>query len=960
MKKFIAFFILSFLIKVSFAQQKMAEVKLPVQTNFKLSSYAQKLQKAETKKMEFFIASVNDSTFPFIERFTNPGTNLDATKWAANSVTRVGQTAVFDAYDAYGNVHSGGSFGWSDTLTSLPINLTTNQNVYVELNYTTGNTWSSGDSLILQFQKSYGAWATVWTSSNISVKNQTVSISINPDADTVNYFFTTFRLVNITHLDLTNTQDFILNYFVFAQKINLPLYDNILNPPFDSTAVSFPDKQTWSQAKTSIYPGPNLGIPWCNVVVFDALDENGNVYSNGISGYADTICSNEVDLTQFLLSDSVYLRFFYQALPNSKPTDHLILQVRDSSLNWIQLANFSGTPFADFRSYISQINFGKLRGNKFQFRLINSCNYSLADTMKWIASGFNIGKRLSIPFVDDFSTTDIYPDQHIWKNKNVFINNNFPIRPPSFNVATFDGLDSHGNAYGIGRSYCDTLTSWPINLSAYSNADSVYLSFFLEPCGNGSPPYVTDSFIVQMRNASYDPSAFINVWSNVASGYSDSTFTQIFVNVDSVFLHDDFQIRFINIGSLTGNIDHWNLDYIRLDRGRSQNDQYYHDYAVSSVPTSLLKTYTSMPWSHFILSPAIYETDTQYFRIKNNNSTTSIFFKRLIFNDQPLRLDSNGNWDPQLSSGLDTIIPIREPSVNLIPFNSSNDSIVFTSQYSIYVAPDNIPSNDELSVQTVFANYYAYDDGSAEAGYALANSPGSVALGYRMPKPDSLYGIAIFFNQSYMNVSGIPFYLKIWKAVGLPPVQTGETVIDSFYFPNGAVYMNQINGFYYFQFPYPIAVDTLFYIGWQQTTVFELNVGLDQNYQINGQPGINPYMYYKTVDLPIWQPTELTGALMMRPIIGKWLNMPVGINEIKNLTDKFDMTVYPNPTRNIIYFGNKQSEILSVELFDMMGRSIVKSEVEQELNLPQLKQGLYILRVTDKDKNTVVKKIILE
>jgi len=962
MRKFLSLLFFISIIEFCFAQ-KGTEVKLPVQNNFRLKSYSEELQKTDTRKMEFFMSSSNDTVFPFIERFTNPGTVLDGFKWADNSVRRVGQTAVFDAYDAYGNVHSGGTFGWSDTLTSLPFHLTTNRNVYVELNYSTGSTWSSGDSLILQFQKFYGTgWTTVWVSSNAAVSNKTISVLINPDADSVNYLFTTFRLVNITRLDTSNTQDFILNYFVFAQKWNLPVYDNILNPGYDSTAVSFPQKQLWSQAKTTVYSGPDIGLTWCNVAVFDALDENLSVYSNGTSGYADTLCSHEIDLTSFSLSDSVYLRFFYRAMPNSKPSDQLILQARDSAFNWIPLANFTGSPFTDFRAFITQINIGKLRSNKFQFRLINTCNYSSSDTLKWVASGFNIGKKFGIPFVDDFSTSEIYPDQTVWQNKNVYINNNFPVRPPSFNVATFDGLDQNGNAYGVGRGYCDTLATWPINLSGLTKADSVYLSFFIEPTGNGSRPYATDSFIVQMRNVDYDPAAFINVWSDVAANYPDTLFTQIMIRVDSTFLHDDFQIRFMNRGSLTGNLDHWHLDYVRLDRGRSLSDIYYNDWAVSEVPNSLLKTYTSMPWKHFIVSPKKFETDTQYFRIKNNGTGTSLIpFQRLVFNEQPLRLDSFRNFLPGfLPAGSDTLVAVRDSAVKLIPFDPTRDSIIFTATYSHQISTDYIPSNNKLSVQTIFSNYYAYDDGSAEAGYAIANTPGSVALGYHMPNKDTLFGIAVFFNQSSINVAGLPFNLMVWSAVGTPPAQTGETVLTRILFQNGPVYQNKINGFYYFKFDQPIPVDTLFYIGWEQTQTFELNVGLDQNYKINGQPALNPDMYYKTTDVPIWQPTELTGALMMRPIIAKWINMPVGVNEIRTVNEKFDVLVYPNPARNSIYFDTKQSEILNVELYDMTGRLIVNSTVNQELNLPPLNQGIYILRIKDKKQNFIVKKIIIE
>ena len=141
---------------------------------------------------------------------------------------------------------------------------------------------------------------------------------------------------------------------------------------------------------------------------------------------------------------------------------------------------FSGTTFSNLKSFIRQINIANFKSASFQFRLINKCAYTSSDTSKWIVTGFNIGKKVSIPFVEDFSSSTIYPNQNLWMDKLVYINNTFPIRPPSFNVATFDGLNKYGNPYGYGRGYCDSLTSLSIDLSQIPITDkSVYLSFLL-------------------------------------------------------------------------------------------------------------------------------------------------------------------------------------------------------------------------------------------------------------------------------------------------------------------------------------------------------------------------------------------------------------------------------------------------------------------------------------------------
>src|SRR6185295_13343815 len=41
---------------------------------------------------------------------------------------------------------------------------------------------------------------------------------------------------------------------------------------------------------------------------------------------------------------------------------------------------------------------------------------------------------LLLPFVEDFSREGIYPDQCVWVDSSVFINDDFPVNPPSIGV----------------------------------------------------------------------------------------------------------------------------------------------------------------------------------------------------------------------------------------------------------------------------------------------------------------------------------------------------------------------------------------------------------------------------------------------------------------------------------------------------------------------------------------------
>jgi hypothetical protein len=76
---------------------------------------------------------------------------------------------------------------------------------------------------------------------------------------------------------------------------------------------------------------------------------------------------------------------------------------------------------------------------------------------------------LQLPFWDDFSTTTNTPDTLLWKiGQDVFINEGLSKNPPTYKVATLDGLRGNGIAYDILNEFfgpTDTLASHIIDLS---------------------------------------------------------------------------------------------------------------------------------------------------------------------------------------------------------------------------------------------------------------------------------------------------------------------------------------------------------------------------------------------------------------------------------------------------------------------------------------------------------------
>ena len=68
-----------------------------------------------------------------------------------------------------------------------------------------------------------------------------------------------------------------------------------------------------------------------------------------------------------------------------------------------------------------------------------------------------------------------------------------------------------------------------------------------------------------------------------------TTVNLIFIN-DNKFLHQKFRFRFFNYATLSGNFDHWNLDYVLLDKFNSVSDtNELNDVAFVGKHGSLLK-----------------------------------------------------------------------------------------------------------------------------------------------------------------------------------------------------------------------------------------------------------------------------------------------------------------------------------------------------------------------------------
>ena len=202
-----------------------------------------------------------------------------------------------------------------------------------------------------------------------------------------------------------------------------------------------------------------------------------------------------------------------------------------------------------------------------------------------------------------------------------------------------------------------------------------------------------------------------------------------------------------------GNYDHWHLDYVYLDKGRSMRaDTAYKDLTIAYVPASFLRNYSSMPYEQYSSSQMATNTVV---KIKNNDGRGSPLINMTyeytidtLF--QPLFTYSTGganNLGPFMSVGYSSYAPHSNPPITYT-FATMPDSIDYRIKHFVFESgspTDFIRENDTVIQYQRFRNYYAIDDGSAEAGYYINAVGAKVAIKINVNVPDSFLAVRDLF-----------------------------------------------------------------------------------------------------------------------------------------------------------------------------------------------------------------------
>ncbi|HUS86109.1 MAG TPA: T9SS type A sorting domain-containing protein [Bacteroidales bacterium] len=554
---------------------------------------------------------------------------------------------------------------------------------------------------------------------------------------------------------------------------------------------------------------------------------------------------------------------------------------------------------------------------------------------------------LELPFFDDFSWSDVYPADTLWTDNYVYINNVYPVGQPTQGVATFDAIDNRGLLYENASSFifeADHLTSCPINLE-YDALEDIYLSFFYQPQGIADPPESSDSLSLQFYSPLDD--SWHSVWRT--GGTELQPFKPVIISIDdSRFLQKGFRFRFINYASLSsalndpamaGNADHWHLDYVLLDRGRTPGDTIHADVAFTSPLRSVLNTYESMPWDQFreIFLSEMGSFLTMYYAnndsiVRNVTRSYSIFDmyeNTLVYSKPPVATN---------------VAPFQSITYNaslIYTFNSSyTDSALFRIK-SILITDDFDPKiNDTMIYYQRFHNYFSYDDGSSEGGYGI-NGEGAinamVACLFRSYIMDTIRAVSICFNDSYLSSNQKSFDIVIWsESNGIPGsllYEQNEVTVD----PGEAV-----NGYTSYVLDDPLPVNGYFFVGWRQRSETFLNAGLDFNTPASGK------QYYFINGN--WNMSQVNATLMIRPIVGPEI-ISTGINI--PVLNKNSILIWPNPARDILRIDidtETYTSPITAEIFDIGGRKVLETYTSGTIDLSSLPEALYLLVIKSGNK----------
>ncbi|MEL6865399.1 MAG: T9SS type A sorting domain-containing protein [Bacteroidota bacterium] len=581
-----------------------------------------------------------------------------------------------------------------------------------------------------------------------------------------------------------------------------------------------------------------------------------------------------------------------------------------------------------------------------------------------------VGDTLSLPFMDDFSYSyeRPLPDVDKWLDNRVYINDRYAFQPPSIGVATFDGLDEGGRAYGPDDGVADVLTSNYLNLEG----GIAYLSFHLQPKGRSYQPEPNDSLVLQFKDLDGNWNT-INRFNGLGpiplSSSPDFRFWDFEID-EEIYHYSGFQFRFLSFGERYSTGDIWNLDYVRLTTDPII-DSTLNDAAFTMPPSRLLKNYHDMPWQHFEGFESQELSEVGLIDVYNHFSDvvkaepSLLFIREITMNNVELNLGILLE-DPQTQRNLEQgkHLSFANDFYNYGAIAGTfpgGKNLIFETEYQMEIEQENpgefpqITENNVVKRKTYFLNFFSRDDGSAEAVGSLNDLGQELAIRFTPNVDDTLRAVQIMFPH-FVNDNDALFNLKVWIGdLESDPVYARNFVRP--YFADQS--FDTLQGFTTYPLidisselvPIPLKAGVDFYIGFQQASSLsdKTYIGLDLD-----SPEAAEHQFINTGIN--WFPITSEAALMMRPVVGS--ETPPSTQSVstqETTLAKRSVTVYPNPAGDQVYFALEEGlfDQYTLEIYGANGRLLDSGVLTSEKNLKALQNGVYFLRIVDIKNNYI-------
>ena len=641
----------------------------------------------------------------------------------------------------------------------------------------------------------------------------------------------------------------------------------------------------------------------------------------------------------------------------------------------------------------------------------------------------SVAEARFLPFFDDFSQSILYPDSTKWTDNNVMVNDGFPLCPPNRNGATFDVLDANGRVYNYAISnpfVSEYLTSVRIRLDsimeptprALTPADSVYLSLYYQPQGNGNAPEEQDSLVLQFgltterqeflfldyqtysiddifaelqvdtlfpgdtiwASVGCQPGMFTIVTDTITQDMlgsisvpCDSVFTtvadttwyhiwsapgqkletfmaenggkhfkQVMIPINDLkYFKDNFYFRFYNYASIVNNSlpanrsneDNWSIDFVYLNYNRSMDDTHYPMVTFTGQKPSFFNRYQSIPYRQY-----------------RNNPTTALreSLSVDIANLDDVEHEINYYYKVDQIAGSQHYTHVLDP-VTVQPY--SENGYLECPEYGESPACPYVGELFALNMWIDSASYqishYLYDSTAnpplADLGYGVSNAGGMFAVRFDISDYDTIQGVQLLFNHTLNDANDKYFDIMVWKDENGKPGDTIFTMKGQ-----RPQWQEQPYRFTYYKFNRPVTTANSFYIGIQQSSNGLINIGFDTSIDNMGYNFVNTN--------GAWQPSNMPGSLMIRPVVGA--SYYIGVEENSSASDSETLTVYPNPASDMLHlegdFENGQ-----VSLFDLTGRIVYQGVYQHDIAVSNLNNGMYFIQVVTAEGQVINQKFII-